>query len=74
MVDCGAAPLLINIVGSEGRSNFISMTAIPDVIQYEEFVSWEELPDTGGSYIVSVQALGVDGNSSQTATAKVGKY
>ena len=50
------------------------MAARPDEEEYEEFISWEQLPDTRGSYTVSVQALGVDGNRSQTAAAKVGKY
>lgn len=65
--------LLINIIGSGGRSNVISRMASPGEMQYEEFISLEQLPDRRGAYTLSVHALGLDGNSSQTS-ANVGKY
>ena len=70
---CEVTQLLINIIGSRGRSNVIRRMASPGEMQYEEFISLEQLPDRRGTYTFSVQALGLDGNSSQSS-AKVGKY
>lgn len=71
---CEVTQFLVNIVGSRGRSNVISMMASPGETQYEGFISWEQLPDRTGAYTLSVQALGLDDNSSQSTSAKVGKY
>ena len=71
--ECEVEEFLINIVGSDGRSSVISRTGVLGETQYEEVISWEQLPDTRGSYTFSVQVLGLDGNSSQTSSAKVGK-
>ena len=71
--ECEVEEFLINIVGSDGRSRVISRAGTLGETQYEELILWEQLPDTRGSYTFSVQALGLDGNSSRTSSAKVGK-
>lgn len=71
--ECEVEEFLINIVGSDGRSGVTRRTGILGETRYGELISWEQLPDTRGSYTFSVQALGLDGNSTRTSSAKVGK-
>lgn len=72
-VDCTVDQLLINIVGSEGRSNAMIVSPIAGMAQHEKVISWDQLPDDGGTYTVSVQALASNRTISQSDSDTVGK-